>query len=59
VREIEAAGDAEALELVRLYPDDIGFEVWCGSRLIGQVGRDKIVVVNSERHETSSRQASA
>lgn len=44
VREIEAGGDAEAMELVRLYPDDIGFEVWCGTRMVGQVGRDKIIL---------------
>jgi len=42
--EIEAASDWEALELVRLYPDDLGFEVWAGPRMVGQVGRDKIVL---------------
>jgi hypothetical protein len=46
-RDIEAASDGEAMELVRLYPDDVGFEVWTGSRMIGRVGRDKIVLLAS------------
>jgi hypothetical protein len=44
-REVEAASDHEAMEMVRLYPDDIGFEVWTGARKVGQVGREKIVVL--------------
>jgi ATP phosphoribosyltransferase len=46
-REIEAVDDDEAMELVRLYPDDVGFEVWSGSRMVGLVGRDKIVMMTA------------
>jgi hypothetical protein len=35
------------MELVRLYPDEVGFEVWTGSRRVGRVGRDKIALLAS------------
>jgi hypothetical protein len=37
--EFEAADDAEALEIVRVLPEARGFEVWCGARMVGRVGR--------------------
>jgi hypothetical protein len=45
-QEFNAANDAEALEVVRLFPDQLGFEVWAGARLVGRIGRfDKEVPV--------------
>jgi hypothetical protein len=45
-QDFEAANDAEALEVVRLFPDELGFEVWTGARMVGRIGRfDKEVSV--------------
>jgi hypothetical protein len=37
--EFEAADDTEALEIVRFVPEQLGFEVWRGSRMVGRIGR--------------------
>jgi hypothetical protein len=44
-REIDAAGDADAIDAVKLLPDDVGFEIWRGPRMVGHVGRDKIALL--------------
>jgi hypothetical protein len=40
VSEFEAADDSEALEIVRVLPEELGFEVWSGARLVGRIGRE-------------------
>jgi hypothetical protein len=38
--EFEAAQDSEALEIVRVMPEELGFEVWCDTRMVGRFGRN-------------------
>jgi len=36
----EAANDTDALEIVRVLPEQLGFEVWSGTRMVGRIGRN-------------------
>jgi hypothetical protein len=38
--EFEADNDGEALEIVRVLPEELGFEVWSDTRMIGRIGRN-------------------
>jgi hypothetical protein len=38
-KEFAAADDGTALQIVRFYPDDMAFEVWCESRMVGRISR--------------------
>jgi hypothetical protein len=42
--ELDALNDEDAMEIVRVLPEQLGFEVWCDMRIVGRIGRnDKAV----------------
>jgi len=38
--DFDAVDDGEALEIVRVMPEPLGFELWCGPRMVGRFGRN-------------------